>query len=81
MAVGSAEWQRPIRWNDQPTSFEGVAFVDAGGVADRVGELRFVAGVGGGVRWKSPVGPVQADLAYGVKPRKFRVHLSVGFVF
>ncbi|MEO7390560.1 MAG: BamA/TamA family outer membrane protein [Ramlibacter sp.] len=81
MAVGSAEWQRPIRWNGQPTSFESVAFVDAGGVADRVGDLRLVAGVGGGVRWKSPVGPVQADIGYGVKPRKFRLHLSVGFVF
>ena len=44
-------------------------------------DLRLVAGVGAGVRWKSPVGPVQADLAYGVKPRKIRLHLSVGFVF
>jgi translocation and assembly module TamA len=33
------------------------------------------------MRWKSPVGPVQADLAYGVKKRKLRLHMSVGFVF
>jgi translocation and assembly module TamA len=81
MAVGSAEWQRPIRWGGAPTSFESVLFVDAGAVADRVGDLDFSAGVGAGVRWKSPVGPVQADLAYGVKTRKVRVHMSVGFVF
>ena len=81
MAVGSVEWQRPIRWGGAPTAFESVLFVDAGAVADRVGDLRFSTGVGTGVRWKSPVGPVQADLAYGVKTRKVRVHLSVGFVF
>ena len=81
MAVGSAEWQKPIRWRGQPTDFESVVFADAGGVSDRLADLRLVAGVGAGVRWKSPVGPVQADLAYGVKPRKFRLHLSVGFVF
>ena len=71
----------PQRWRGQPTDFESVAFVDAGGVSDRLSEMRLVAGVGGGVRWKSPVGPVQADLAWGVKPRKLRLHLSVGFVF
>ncbi|MEO5670395.1 MAG: BamA/TamA family outer membrane protein [Ramlibacter sp.] len=81
MAVGSVEWQRPIRWQGKVTDFESVAFVDAGAVSDKPSELRFSAGVGGGVRWKSPVGPVQADIAYGVKPRKFRLHLSVGFVF
>jgi translocation and assembly module TamA len=81
LAVGSVEWQRPIRWRGQPTDFESVAFVDAGGVSDHLSDMRLVAGVGGGVRWKSPVGPVQADLAWGVKPRKLRLHLSVGFVF
>ena len=70
MAVGSVEWQKPIRWGGRPTEFEGVAFVDAGGVADRVGDIRLSTGVGAGVRWRSPVGPVQADLAYGVKSKK-----------
>jgi len=81
LAVGSVEWQRPIRWRDAPTEFESVLFVDAGGVADRVRDLRLSTGVGAGVRWKSPVGPVQADLAYGVKARRVRLHMSVGFVF
>jgi translocation and assembly module TamA len=81
LAVGSVEWQRPIRRGGLPTNFESVLFVDAGGVSDRLSDLRFSTGVGAGVRWKSPVGPVQADLAYGVKPRKLRLHMSVGFVF
>jgi translocation and assembly module TamA len=81
LALGSVEWQRPIRRRGLPTEFESVLFVDAGGVSDRVGDLRLSTGVGAGVRWNSPVGPVQADLAYGVKARKFRIHMSVGFVF
>lgn len=81
LAVGSVEWQKPIRRRGLPTNFESVLFLDAGGVSDRLGDLRLSAGVGAGVRWKSPVGPLQADLAYGVKTRKLRVHMSVGFVF
>jgi translocation and assembly module TamA len=81
LAVGSVEWQRPIRRGGLPTNFESVLFVDAGGVSDRLGDLRLSTGVGVGVRWKSPVGPVQVDLAYGVKARKLRIHMSVGFVF
>ncbi len=81
LAVGSVEWQRPVRRGGLPTNFESVLFVDAGAVADRIGNLRPSVGVGTGVRWKSPVGPLQADLAYGVKVRKFKLHMSVGFVF
>jgi translocation and assembly module TamA len=81
MVVGSVEWQKPIRWGGRPTEFESVAFVDAGGVADRVSDIRLSTGVGAGVRWKSPVGPVQADIAYGVKSKKVRLHMSVGFSF
>jgi translocation and assembly module TamA len=33
------------------------------------------------VRFNSPVGPLQADLAYGLSPRRWRLHLRVGFVF
>ena len=34
-----------------------------------------------GVRWRSPVGPLQADLAYGVKTKEVRLHLRLGFSF
>lgn len=82
MAVTSVEWQRPVVWNGKRTNFESVAFVDAGAVADKASELnKFKVGVGVGARWASPVGPVQADLAYGVDVKKFRLHLRLGFSF
>ena len=81
MAVGSVEWQRPIKSNGLPTEWENTLFIDAGAVADRPQELRASVGIGTGVRWKSPIGPLQIDLAYGVKAKRLRLHTSVGFVF
>lgn len=81
LAVGSVEWQRPIFRRGQRTQFEHTLFVDAGSVADRLGDLRPRVGIGAGVRWLSPVGPVEAALAYGVQPRKLRLHFTAGFVF
>lgn len=81
MAVGSLEWQRPI-WRDEVrTAWESVVFVDAGAVANQPGDLRAKVGVGAGVRYNSPVGPLQVDLAYGVDAKRLRLHLSVGFSF
>ncbi|WP_244618261.1 autotransporter assembly complex protein TamA [Rhodoferax sediminis] len=81
LAVGSVEWQHPITVNDRLTDWESTVFVDAGAVADKPAELRGKVGIGAGVRWKSPVGPLQMDLAYGVAVRRLRLHLSVGFTF
>jgi translocation and assembly module TamA len=58
-----------------------VVFVDAGAVADRPSQLRPHVGVGTGVRWKSPVGPMEAAVAYGFKAHRVRLHFSVGFAF
>jgi len=33
------------------------------------------------VRWKSPIGPLQIDLAYGVAVKRLRLHMNVGFSF
>ena len=63
------------------TDVESVTFVDAGAVADKPGLLKAKVGLGAGVRWRSPVGPVQADVAYGVDIKKFRLHLRLGFTF
>jgi len=81
LAAGSVEWQRPITANDKLTDWEAVLFVDAGAVADKPSELKAKVGIGGGVRWKSPVGPLQIDLAYGLAVKQLRLHLSVGFTF
>jgi translocation and assembly module TamA len=65
----------------RPSDFEFVLFTDAGAVADQPSDLDFKVGVGSGVRWRSPVGPLEAAIAYGVDRRKFRLHLTAGFVF
>lgn len=81
LAVGSLEWQRPIRRDGVLTAFEHTLFVDAGAVADEPSRLRPSWGLGTGVRWRSPLGPVQADLAYGVDPRRLRLHLTLSAAF
>lgn len=81
MAAGSLEWQRPIRIGGQPSDWESTVFLDTGAVANQWADIAFKVGIGAGARWKSPVGPVQMDLAYGVATQKFRLHMSVGFSF
>jgi translocation and assembly module TamA len=81
LGVGSAEWQKPIVRRGQPTAFDHTLFVDVGAVADRIGDMRPKFGVGTGVRWRSPLGPVEAAIAYGVQARRFRLHFTAGFVF
>ena len=81
LANASLEWQRPILVNDQPSEWESTVFVDTGAVADKPAQLKAKVGVGAGVRWKSPVGPLQMDLAYGLAVKRIRLHLSVGFTF
>ena len=81
LAVGSVEWQRPITLKGRPSEFEHTVFIDVGAVADKPQNLRPSFGIGTGVRWKSPIGPLQIDLAYGLKVKQVRLHISVGFVF
>ncbi len=80
-AVASLEWQRPI-WNrSQRSNWEHVLFIDGGAIANKAGDLKPVWGVGTGIRYNSPVGPLQVDLAYGLETRRLRLHLNVGFTF
>ena len=83
MAVASAEWQRPILSAGLPTEWESTLFFDAGNVTESATDLsrNMAVGIGTGARWKSPIGPLQIDLAYGVKTQQVRLHVSVGFVF
>lgn len=81
MLLASAEWQRPIALGGATGPWELALFADAGAVADRWQALNPVLGIGAGVRYRSPVGPLRADLAYGVDARRWRLHVSVGFVF
>ena len=81
LAVGSVEWQRPLLRDGRSSEFENTFFIDAGAVADKAQDLRPAFGIGTGVRWRSPIGPLQIDLAYGLKVKQVRLHISVGFVF
>ena len=83
LALASAEWQRPIFRGGLPSEWESTLFIDAGNVAEKSQALRddIAFGIGGGVRWRSPIGPLQVDLAYGTRVKRVRLHLSVGFVF
>lgn len=62
-------------------SLWGAAFIDAGNAADSFSALKPAVGVGVGVRWRSPVGPLRLDWAYGREVRKGRFHFSVGIAF
>lgn len=81
MALGSVEWQRPIRIAGRASDWESTVFLDAGAVANNSSELRPRFGLGVGARWKSPVGPLQIDVAYGVDVQRLRLHMNVGFSF
>ncbi len=76
LGVGSAEyvqWFSP-RWG-------AAVFYDTGDAADDPQTFKPVHGYGAGLRWKSPVGPLNLDLAYGRDARKTRLHFSVGIAF
>lgn len=76
LATASAEyvhWLTP-RWG-------AGLFVDGGNAVDDWNLVHPVYGYGLGARWKSPVGPLNLDLAYGEAVRQMRIHFSVGFNF
>ena len=81
LGVASVEWQRPLVFDGEISDFESAVFVDAGAVADKMSDFKAKVGVGAGVRWRSPVGPLQADLAYGIQAKQLRLHLRLGFTF
>ena len=79
LLTGSAEIARPI--SPGYPAFWWAAFVDAGNAANNWKDLTPALGYGVGLRWRSPVGPLRLDLAYGQKTRAARLHLSVGIAF
>ena len=60
----------------------GIAgFVDAGDAWDGGSELKAAVGVGLGARFRTPIGPIRVDLAYGERTSQLRLHFSVGYTF
>ncbi len=79
LLTGSVEMEHPL--TDRIPALLGAVFVDAGNAADRWNELHPVLGYGVGLHYRSPVGPLRLDLAYGQHEQRLRVHVSVGIVF
>ena len=56
-------------------------FSDAGNATGSWKDFRFAHGSGIGARWRSPIGPVNLDVAYNHETRTPRIHFSVGYGF
>lgn len=78
LAAGSLEVARAF--SSKAPAWLGALFVDAGNAAMSWRDFSRALGYGAGVRWRSPVGPLRVDLAYGEDTRKVRLHFSVGVV-
>jgi translocation and assembly module TamA len=76
MVTGSSEYQH---WFTR--DWGGAVFFDIGTATDTWGERVFQPGVGVGARWRSPVGPVNVDLAYGRKNKSIKPYLTLGIAF
>ena len=74
--TSSIELAGPI--SDRFPTLWGAVFVDAGNAANQWSDLKPVVGVGPGIRWRSPVGALRVDLAYGIDDRRWRLEVSLG---
>ena len=56
-------------------------FVDSGSAWDSGANTKLATGYGMGLRVRTPIGPIRADLAYGALTSDWRIHFSVGYGF
>jgi translocation and assembly module TamA len=76
LLVGSIEY---TRWIGE--SWGVAAFFDAGNAWDAGVRTDVATGYGIGARFRTPIGPIRADLAYGALTSDWRLHFSVGYGF
>ena len=76
LLTGSAEYDY---WFKPP--WGAAVFYDVGNAGDNFHDLKPKVGYGVGARWRSPVGPINVDVAYGKAVHKVRLHFSLGFTF
>lgn len=72
--VGSLEYDHVIvgRWH-------AAIFADSGNAYDTLNTFEPRTGLGVGIRWISPIGPIRFDMAAPVDSRRdFRLHISMG---
>ena len=76
MATASAEY---THWFSN--SWGWAVFYDVGSVTDDLKNRPLYHGIGIGARWRSPVGPIQFDVAYGYPRKRISPHISIGIMF
>jgi len=76
LAVASIEY---IHWIGE--SWGLATFLDAGDAWDPDRGFKAAKGYGVGARFRTPIGPIRADFAYGERTREYRLHFSVGYTF
>ena len=76
MATASAEY---THWFNN--SWGWAVFYDVGSVTDDLKKRPLYHGIGVGARWRSPVGPIQFDIAYGYPRKRLAPHISIGIMF
>lgn len=76
LATGGAEY---VHWFKE--EWGAAVFYDVGVATDSWSDKSTFHAVGVGARWRSPVGRVNADLAYGFQANRLRPHLSLGIAF
>ncbi len=76
LGVASVEY---VHWTSR--QWGAAVFVDAGDAASTRKDFDPAFGVGAGVRWRSPAGPIAFDLAYGERERTWRPHFSLAIAF
>jgi translocation and assembly module TamA len=74
--IGSAEY---THWVGEGWGVAG--FVDSGSAWDSGANTTIATGYGVGLRVRTPIGPIRADLAYGALNSDWRIHFSVGYGF
>lgn len=76
LGVATAEYQY-----DFSPQWGGALFVDAGNATDTLSSFRPVYGYGAGVRWITPAGVINLDVARASETRKLRLHFTLGARF
>lgn len=72
-SVEYVQWIKP-QWG-------AAVFVDAGNAADKVKGFQAAVGYGVGLRWSSPIGALNFDVARARDLNEWRLHFSAGMVF
>lgn len=76
LGTGTLEY---VRWFTH--NWGGAAFADIGDAADSWQSFDLSLGYGGGIRWRSPAGPLAIDLARRHDTGTLRLHFSIAVAF